>query len=158
MTDDNIINLFYERSESAITETKNSYESLCKAIINNIVSNEQDVDECLNDTYLRLWNTIPPQKPNSLKAYIVRIARFIAIDKYRYNKTRIVNSEVMVLLSEIEECLPSGENVYSQQESRELSNKINCFLKSLDASNRKIFVSRYFFSEPIKKFLLYILD
>lgn len=55
MTDDNIINLFYERSESAITETKNSYESLCKAIINNIVSNEQDVDECLNDTYLRLW-------------------------------------------------------------------------------------------------------
>lgn len=57
----------------------------------------------------------------------------------------------MVLLSEIEECLPSGENVYSQQESRELSNKINCFLKSLDASNRKIFVSRYFFSEPIKK-------
>lgn len=151
MTDDSIVKLYFERSELAITETKNRYEHLCKAIINNIVTSEQDVEECINDTYLRLWNTIPPQKPVSLKAYVVRIARFIAIDKYRYNKARLVNSEIMVLLSELEECIPSGDNVYSEIESGELVSKINCFLASLDASSRKIFVSRYFFSDPIRE-------
>ena len=105
MDDSKIIALFFERSEQAITELSNKYGKLCMYVANNILGNQQDAEECVNDAYLGAWNTIPPQKPNPLQAYICRIARNIAITKYHTNTAVKRNSHYDIALEELEYCL-----------------------------------------------------
>lgn len=149
MEDSKIIALFFARSEQAITELSVKYGKLCLKIANNILGNNQDSEECVNDAYLGAWNTIPPQKPNPLQAYICRIVRNIAITKYHANTAQKRNSYYDIALEELEHCLFSTETAESRLYAKELSHLLNRFLASLDQRSRVMFVRRYWYSDSV---------
>lgn len=151
MNDSQIIELYFQRSETAITETSKKYEKYCKSIIYNITRNNEDTKECLNDTYMSLWESIPPNKPTSFSSYIGRIARNIAINFSLKKKTKKRNNgQLDFILSELEECIPNKtlEDVYDE---KILLSCINEFLESLPPLNRKVFVRRYWLANSIKE-------
>lgn len=149
MEDEKIVDLFWERSESAIIETAKKYGQYCKTIAINILGNSEDAKECENDAYHALWNTIPPNRPSVLKAYLGRILRNIAIDKYDYNTAQKRNSKFDLILSELEECIVSPANVELQYEQGEIAKRISEFLWTIDKENRIVFVRRYWYSDSI---------
>ncbi len=144
-----IIQLFNERSEKAITELSNEYGALCKNIADNILKNEQDSEECVNDAFLGVWNTIPPLKPTSLKAYVLKIVRNQAIKKYHSNTAIKRNSQYDVALDELYETLSCFNNVENEADSLELTRLINSFLETLSKNDRIMFVKRYWFAMSI---------
>lgn len=150
MEDDQIIDLFWKRSEQAINEVTAKYGQYCRSIAIHILNNREDAKECENDTYVAAWNTIPPARPNNLKIFLGRITRNIASDKYDYNTAKKRNHEFDLILSELEECLPSSANVESQYEKRELSDALNSFLRSIDQDSRMVFVRRYWYSDSVR--------
>lgn len=150
LDDEMIIKLYWERSESAITETSNKYGRYCKAIAYNILDNHADAEECENDTYMAAWNTIPPARPDKLLAFLGRLTRNIALDRYDYNKARKRHSEFNTLLSELEDLVSSQNNVEADYESKQVSNYISKYLRSLNVENRVIFLRRYWYSDSIK--------
>lgn len=147
--DSKIIDLFYERSEKAIIELSKKYEPLCKKIANNILNNSLDTEECVNDAYLGLWNTIPPQNPNPLIAYVCKIVRNLAIKKYHNNTAVKRNSAYDISLDELEHCLSGLATVEDEFSLKLLSEEIDSFLDKLDKENRVIFVRRYWFADSI---------
>ena len=151
MEDQKIIELFFDRSENAILETEIKYGNYISKIAYNILFDSEDCKECVNDTYMKAWNNIPPQKPKVLSSFLAKITRSLAIDIFRKkNAEKRKNSEFALSLSELDECIPdkfSPENIFEQ---KELSESINCFLSSLSKENRDIFVCRYFYSDSIK--------
>lgn len=149
MDDKDIIILFLNRSEQAIVELAAKYGQLCRHIAMNILGNCEDAEECVSDTYLGAWNTIPPQKPNPLKAYICKIARNIAITKYHANTARKRNSHYDVALEELENCLFSLDTPDSVLQAKELSHLLDRFLTNLDTRSRVMFVRRYWYSDSI---------
>ena len=106
MNDKQIIQLYLDRSENAITETSDKYSPYCKKISMNILQNESDAQEAVNDTWFKAWNTIPPQHPNPLKTYLGMLVRTISINRYKYYTAQKRNSQFDVLLSEVEEMIP----------------------------------------------------
>jgi len=144
-----IIQLFNERSEKAITELSNKYGFLCKSIAENILKNKQDSEECVNDAFLGVWNTIPPQNPISLKAYVLKIVRNQAIKKYYFNTAFKRNSQYDVALDEMYECFSCFSNVERETDSLELTRLINSFLDSLSKNDRIMFVKRYWFAMSV---------
>ena len=151
MDDKQIIDLFFARSEDAITELDFKYGRLCYHIAENILNNNQDAEECVNDTYLGAWNTIPPQKPNPLQAYICKIVRNIAITKYHANTAQKRNSHYDVALDELENCLCSPDTPEATLQAKELSGLLNRFLSELDTRSRVIFVRRYWYADSINE-------
>ena len=149
MDDQEIINLYLNRSQQAILETKYKYGAYCKAIARNILSNNLDVEECENDTYLAAWNTIPPNIPRKFSIFLGRITRNIALDKFGYNTAKKRNHEFVQLLNELEDCLPSLITVEMQYEAGEMANLINTFLYGIDELARNIFILRYWNSDSI---------
>ena len=145
MEDEEIIQLFNERSEQAISELDLKYGKLCRSISNGILHCYEDVEECVNDTYLGVWNRIPPEHPNPLIAFICRIVRNISIAKYKYSTAKKRNSIYDVCLDELEECIESPSNTEEQFDSSLLSGYIDEFLDSIDFTYRVIFVQRYWF-------------
>ena len=127
LEDRQIIDLFYERSEQAISELDRKNGAAVRKTAANILRRTQDVEECTNDTYLGVWNTIPPQNPNSLISYVCRIARNLASVKYRSNTARKRNGQYDLVLDELAECIPSSVNVESELEAKELSAAVNRF-------------------------------
>ena len=121
MEDSKIIELFFARSEQAIIELSKKYEMICKKIAKNILNNMLDVEECVNDAYLEMWNTIPPQNPNPLLAYVSRIVRNIAIAKYHSNTAIKRNSFYDIALDELESCLASSSSVEDELTAKELT-------------------------------------
>lgn len=149
MDDDKIIDLFFERSEQAIGELSKKYGSICKKTAQNILRNPQDSEECVNDCWLSVWNTIPPQRPDSLAGYVCRIVRNIATNKYHFNSAEKRNSFFDVSLDELEEFIPSAQNADEECDAEDLAKAINNFLGTLDRENRIIFVRRFFFSNSL---------
>ena len=149
MDDCEIINLFFDRSEQAIEELGNKYGRVCKRVALNILSNGQDADECVNDAYLGVWNSIPPQKPSPLLTYLCRIVRNLSIKKYHANTAQKRNSFYDVALSELEECIPAQGSVADEMDAKELGQLLDVFLGTLDGKSRVLFMRRYFFSEPL---------
>lgn len=149
MDDSKIIALFFARSEQAITELSAKYGKLCMHIANNILNNKQDAEECVNDTYLGAWNTIPPQKPNPLQSYICKIARNIAITKYHANSALKRNSHYDIALEELEYCLLAPETIESHLRVEELSHLLDRFLATIDTRSRVMFVRRYWYSDSV---------
>lgn len=149
MDDSKIIELFYERSEQAIVELSKKYGDTCHKIAVNILKNDSDAEECVNDTYLGAWNTIPPQNPNPLLTYICRIVRNISIKRYHQNTAKKRNSYYDVALDELENCLPSATTVQDEVNANELTELFDDFLDGLDKTNRVMFVRRYWFSDSI---------
>lgn len=149
MEDSRIIELFWERAEDAISETDRKYGKYCYAIAYNILHSDPDSEECVNDTYLRAWETMPPQKPNALSAYLGRITRNLALNRLSY-KTREKRAEGYVaVLDEVSEMLPDASTMPEGADDVALREAINSFLRSLDANTRIIFVRRYWYNSAI---------
>ncbi len=149
LEDSKIIELFFLRMEHAITALAEKYGSVCSKIARNILKNELDAEECVNDTYLAAWNTMPPARPDPLRTYIFRIVRNISITRYHANTSLKRNSYYDVVLEELEGCLASVVNVEQEMEVKALTEQIDLFLDSLDKQSRVMFVRRYWYSDSI---------
>ena len=150
MEDNQIIDLYFRRDESALTETANKYGTFCLRIAMNVVNVREDAEECVNDTYHTAWNQIPPTRPDSFKAFLGRIVRNFAISKYRafHAKKRFNGLEVM--LSELGDCIPATESVEQEMEAKELTEYINSWLADLKQEDRVLFVRRYWYGDEVK--------
>ena len=150
MTDTEIINLFFERSEQAIDELAKKYGNAVARVARNILGNEQDTEECVNDTYLGTWNAIPPHRPSPLRTFVCKIARNLATKKYHANTAVIRNSQYDLVLDELEEYLADNSSVEEAYDAKELAEAINGFMATLNYSDRFIFTRRYWYSDPVK--------
>ena len=151
MEDKQIIDLFFERSEIAIAETDKKYGNYCRHIAYRILSNEQDASEIKNDTYLAAWNSIPPNNPDCLPAYINKIARRIAISRYRYNTRKKRDSGYTVAFSELEECIPDNSQRVDNDNEARVKRILSDFVRSLDGETRVLFVRRYLYLESVQE-------
>ena len=151
LEDHEIIALFLERSEQAIAELERKYGAAVRKTASNILSSKQDVEECANDTYLGVWNSIPPQNPNSLIAYVCKIARNLATWKYHSNTAQKRNSRYDLVLDELEECIPADFNVETAYEEKELSAAIVRFLDTLGYEDRFCFVRRCWYGDAVSE-------
>ena len=151
MEDSKIIALFYERSEQAIVELDRKYGAAVRKTAANILRVRQDVEECVNDTYLAVWDAVPPNHPDPLIGYVCRIARNLAVNRAFANTAAKRNRTFDLVLDELEECIPSGFDLESELEARELSVAINRFLSQLPPEDRKLFVRRYWYSCSVKE-------
>ena len=150
MTDTEIISLFFERSEQAITELDKKHGNAVARVARNILGNAQDTEECVNDTYLGTWNSIPPHRPSPLRTFVCRIARNLATKKYHSNTAEKRNSQYDLALDELEEVLSDRDSVEEAVEAKELSKAINGFIATLNKSDRFIFMRRYWYSDPVQ--------
>lgn len=151
MDDKEIINLYNLRNEQAITETSKKYGKYCLSIADNILHCIQNSEECVNDTYLKTWNNIPPVKPNSLKLFLAKIVRNLAFDKYRETSRKKRGSgEIMLALEEIKDFLPIAGQAETKFKEIEFMDSINRFLSGEKKKERCIFINRYFHMESVK--------
>ena len=151
MEDKEIISLYNERSEKAITETDIKYGRYLRKIADNILGDREDTEECMNDSYLKVWNSIPPQIPKILKAFTARITRNTALNIYEKRKaSKRCSSEVALSLDELEECLEGKDNVISAIEGKEMMKALDEFIGTLEKKKRILFLQRYFYLEPLK--------
>ena len=146
MEDQRIVDLYWNRDEDAILHTQRKYGGLCQTIANNILGNPQDAEECVNDAYLKVWNSIPPERPESLLSFLSRVVRNISLDKYRFNRAEKRSRGADIMFSELEECL-SDESLAALNEDEGIVDAINRFLKTLDQENRILFVRRYYYMD-----------
>ncbi|MBQ7186943.1 MAG: sigma-70 family RNA polymerase sigma factor [Ruminococcus sp.] len=152
MEDTDIITLFFERSENAVKETQKKYGAVCERIAFNILENSEDSEEAVNDTLMRAWNTIPPQKPKSLGAYLTVIVRNISLDIYRKRLSYKRQSERMTqTLDETAELLPDDKGIESRLDGQAITDAINRFLHSQPRDKRILFVRRYYYFDSIKQ-------
>lgn len=150
MEDKNIVDLYWNRKDSAIVETSEKYGSYLFKISFNILYSKEDSEECVNDTYLKAWNSIPPNRPNLLKAFLGKITRNLSIDLYRKNRTKGRSGEVEIAIEELEGVIPSGEDIFKTLDEKYLVEKINEFLERINRQDRKIFLLRYFYLHSSK--------
>lgn len=149
LDDRTIIQHYWDRDECAITETDEKYGSYCHKIAENILENSEDAKECVNDTYLKTWNSVPPEWPKIFPAFIGKIVRNTAFNYYtRIHAQKRGGSMTEVVLEELDECIPDKNAEFIQDDS-ELTGIINTFLESLSERNREIFVLRYWYNEKI---------
>lgn len=153
MDDELIVELFWERSESAILETSRKYGAYCRTIAYNILASIADAEECENDTYGAAWRTIPPARPRVLKSFLGRLTRNIALDRHDYNKAQKRNHEFDILLSELGDCIAAQESRL-EYETGYIANLISSFLRSIDRKSRLVFIRRYWYSDSINDIAL----
>lgn len=152
MEDSKIVELYWQRSEEAITETSKKYDKYCNHIAYNILYNTEDAEECVNDTYMRAWNAMPPHKPSRLSTFLGKITRNLALNKYKgYNTQKRGAGQTDVVLSELEECISTGSKVEDIVDEMALVDAINVFLSKLPKENRMVFVKRYWYMSSIKE-------
>lgn len=149
MEDTAIVALYWARDQRAIAESEQKYGGYCTGMALNILKSTQDAEECVNDTWHRAWDTIPPQKPNSLRAYLGRIVRNLAIDRWRMGKARKRGDGLSVMLSELEGCLPGGTEPERELENREITAAIEGWLDTLKGEERRLFLRRYWYGAPV---------
>lgn len=147
MEDEQIIELLFARSEEALKNLSEKYGRILMNISMNILNNQQDAEECLNDSYLGIWNVIPPQKPASLLAFLCKITRNLSIKKYEKNTAEKRKSNYGICIDELSECLPSGNTVEHEVQSSELSKEIDSFIQMLEKTDRLLFIRRYWFMD-----------
>ena len=146
MEDQSIISLYFARNEEAIKESSKKYGNYVTGISMSILRNALDAEECVNDTWLKAWNSIPPQNPPSLKVYLGRLVRHLSIDRLRTNTRQKRNRELEVALDELAECtMPEEEDVTA------LTAALDEFLEGLESTDRKLFVGRYWHLYPVSK-------
>ena len=150
ITDENIIELFFARSEQGIRELDIKYGTVCHNLSYHIVGSRQNAEECVNDAYLGVWNTIPPARPNPLLSYVLKIVRNISIKIYWRKEAAKRSSHYTIALEEIEACIADQKNIEEEIEVRELACIIESFLDTLTIENRVIFMRRYWFSDSYK--------
>jgi RNA polymerase sigma factor (sigma-70 family) len=151
LEDSKIVDLYWERSEAAIDETANKYSRYCHSISFNILHNTEDAEECVNDTYLRAWNAIPPNRPNCFSVFLGKITRNLSLDKYKkYTARKRGLGQTELTLSELDECIPIKSNVEQSIDEKDLVKILNSFLESLPKQKRIMFIQRYWYLMSIK--------
>lgn len=150
LQDNEIIGLFFARDERAIAETDAKYGRFCRATAYNILSVNEDAEECVNDTYHKAWTVIPPQKPEKLRAWLGKIVRNIALNLWNKNHAAKRYAGMETLMSELEDCAPSPAGVESEIDDIELGQVISAWLRSLDETDRKCFILRYWNGMQLK--------
>lgn len=149
MEDNKIVQLYLERNESAIERTAEKYGSYCNSVAMNILGCREDACECVNDAYLKTWNTIPPHRPERLSTFLGKIVRNLSFNKYKMNHTaKRGGGETALLLNELEECIPD-DSFNRETDRKELSEAINSFLAGLPEKQRNMFVCRYWYADSV---------
>ena len=150
MNDSQIVALFFDRDQRAIEETAAKYGSYCYSIVRNILQSREDSEEAVSDTYLALWATIPPHRPVVLRTFLGKIARRTALKRWEHLHTqKRGGGEVALALEELSEYLSDGTTLESRMETAELTRMLNEFLRKLPKEERQVFVSRYWYLDPI---------
>ena len=150
MEDEQIISLYFKRDEAAISETAAKYGKFCHSIALNILSVNADAEECVNDTYLQAWNSIPPQRPNIFRAWLGRVVRNLAINLWNKNHRQKRYAGIEQLFDELEDCIPSPVTLERKLEEEELTTFLNTWLASLSQEDRVLFMRRYWNGEAVK--------
>lgn len=151
MDDSSIVDLYWQRNESAISETASKYGKYLHSISYRILVNSEDAEECVNDTYHKAWRSMPPHRPSSLSTFLGKITRRLSIDMWRTNNAdKRGGGEIVLVLDELDECIPASDDTEYSAETKELSEAINAFLFGLSKSERDIFVCRYWLFESIE--------
>ena len=151
MEDGKIIGLFWERDERALVETQVKYGRLCMATARRVLADERDAEECISDACMNAWKTIPPKRPESLGAYLVRITRTLALDRYDYNHAGKRCSALESSYDELEECLGFRDNVEEALDKRDFERVLNEFLHRQSEDARRYFIRRYWYGETIRE-------
>ena len=151
MEDQKIIALYHNRDESAITETDWKYGVYCRTIAMNILSVREDAEECVNDTWHIAWIRMPPEVPHSLRAFLGRITRNFSISRFRAGRAQKRYNGMELMLSELEECVPSAVSVERTVEEKELGEQISDWLETLDENDRVLFIRRYWYGEAVRE-------
>lgn len=151
MDDAQIIILYWARDMRAIDESQRKYGPFCTRLSENILSNHEDAEECVNDTWQRTWDTIPPQKPDSLRAYLARIVRNLSLDRWRAKRAQKRGEGLEQLLYELEDCVPASPSAEEAAENREITRCIDLWLSGLDRKDRTVFVRRYWYGQQVKE-------
>ena len=151
MEDKEIVDLYFERNEEALRHTEETYGSFCRHLSFNILHNRADAEECVNDTWVRTWNSIPPERPYSLRAYLAKITRNLSFDRYeKMHAQKRGSGETAVILDELAECIPSDASVEEEVHLHQLTEAITRFLAGCTEQQRILFVRRYFFNESLR--------
>ena len=146
MKDDEILDLYWKRDEAAIAATADTYEKYCFRIAYNILSNNEDAEECVNDTWHNAWKSIPPHRPERLSTYFGKITRNLALNRYKLLNTQKRGSDQVTLaLSELEYCIPDGQDVEQAVDALLLVDALNAFLYAQPQTERNIFIGRYWY-------------
>lgn len=151
MDDKQIIELYFERNEQAIKETQDKYGAFCHRIAMNILGIHEDAEECVNDTYYSVWKQIPPTVPEVFKVYLGRITRNLSISRFRAMRAKKRYSSMEIMLSELNDCVPSSSNVEQTIEVMQLSDYISEWLDSLPEEDCALFVRRYWFGDEVQE-------
>lgn len=150
MTDSQIIALFWDRNEDAIRETDAAYGRRLYAISNQILSQRQEAEESVSDTYMKAWETMPPQKPLYFFAYLAKICRNFSLARLQWNSAAKRSAELVSLTQEMAECIPD-RRMEQRLEREELGQLLNLFLESLTRDNRLIFLRRYWYADSVRE-------
>lgn len=150
LEDAKIIELYNDRNEQAVAETENKFGKMLFKIAFGILSDREDSEETVNDTYGKAWNAIPPEKPDFLGAWLGKITRNLSISRFRRNRAQ-KRSGIEIMLSELEECIPSTVDVESESESKEITAAINRWLETLEKEERIYFVRRYWYGDSVSE-------
>lgn len=151
MTDEEIVELYWQRSEKAITCTMQRYGAYLMKIALNILHVREEAEECVNESYFSAWNQMPSDRPGKLLPYLGRITRCLCLNRYDYLSAEKRNGSFKVLLSELEDCLTPGDVTQQQYEAKEIADAISRFLRTQDEESRNMFLRRYWYSDSIEQ-------
>lgn len=151
MKDEDIIAMYWRRDEEAVRQCEAQYGSYCGSIIRRITGSDEDVEECLNDTWYRAWIAIPPQRPKNLRMFLAAISRNLALDRWKQRqREKRGGGELALIWEELTDCVPGGGDPGEAVETAELSRSIDRFLRGLPGRECNVFLRRYFFAEPTR--------
>lgn len=152
MDDSRIIELYWKRSEQAVSETALKYGNYCNAVAYRILNDRGDAEECVNDTWLRAWNSMPPHRPAALSAFLARITRNLCLNRCeKQNAAKRGGGVITAVLEELEECIPACGGVEQSVDQKMLTALLNRFLEGQNGENRRLFVLRYWYLCPVKE-------
>ncbi len=149
MDDNSILDMFFARDERAIRESSKKFGGACTSLAYNILGNAQDAEEVVSDTYLAVWNAIPPEKPQFLCAFICKITRNLALKKLRARSAQKRGGSSDGFITELSECIPAKESVEEEISVRELSQILDSFLRGLEKEARMVFIRRYWYMDSV---------
>ncbi len=151
LEDTRIVELYWDRSESAIAESQNKYGTYCHCIAYNVLQDDSDAEECVNDTWLRAWESMPPQRPTGLAAFLGKITRNLALNRLEHNRAQKRGGyQTPLALDELAECVPDAAASADPAEEIALRAAVNAFLRALPEETMIVFLQRYFYCSSIK--------
>ena len=152
MDDAKIVQLYWDRDEQAIPATADKYGNYCTSIAKNILGNNEDAEECVNDTYMNAWNSIPPHRPSILSTFLGKIVRNLSFNRYKHNTAdKRGGGELPVVLDELSDLISGKDDVEKEIDRKELVKAIDSFLDTLSPEKRSIFISRYWYTDSVSE-------